>query len=182
MRRRINIWTSIDWLTVALYLLLVFLGWVNIYAAVYNEEFQSIFDVSMRYGKQLIWICAAIVIALLVFVVDINFYAYFAYAIYGLMILLLILVLFFGVEVNAARSWFQLGTFRIQPSEFAKIATALVIARYLSTYNVQINTLKSYWRLAAFILIPAILTFIQNDTGSALVYFVFILVLFREGL
>ncbi|MEA2106973.1 MAG: rod shape-determining protein RodA [Bacteroidota bacterium] len=182
MRRRINIWASIDWLTVALYLLLVFLGWVNIYAAVYNEEHQSIFDFSMRYGKQMIWICAAIVIALLVFVVDINFYSYFAYAIYGLMILLLILVLFLGVEVNAARSWFQLGSFRIQPSEFAKIATALAIARYLSAYNVQINTFKSYWRLAAFILIPALLTFIQNDTGSALVYFVFILVLFREGL
>ncbi|MDK2978292.1 MAG: rod shape determining protein RodA [Bacteroidales bacterium] len=182
MRRRINIWASIDWLTVALYLLLVFLGWVNIYAAVYNEEHQSIFDFSMRYGKQIIWICSAIVIAFLVFIVDINFYSYFAYAIYGLMILLLILVLFFGVEVNATRSWFQLGSFRIQPSEFAKIATALAIARYLSTYNVQINTFKSYWRLAALILIPALLTFIQNDTGSALVYFVFILVLFREGL
>ncbi|MGC9373841.1 MAG: rod shape-determining protein RodA [Bacteroidales bacterium] len=182
MRRRINIWTSIDWLTVALYLLLVFLGWVNIYAAVYNEEHQSIFDFSMRYGKQMIWICAAIVIALLVFVVDVNFYSYFAYVIYGLMILLLILVLFFGVEINAARSWFQLGSFRIQPSEFAKIATALAIARYLSAYNIQINTFKSYWKLAAFILIPALLTFFQNDTGSALVYLVFILVLFREGL
>jgi rod shape determining protein RodA len=182
MRRRINIWASIDWLTVALYLLLVFLGWINIYAAVYNEEHQSIFDFSMRYGKQMIWISAAIVIALLVFVVDVNFYSYFAYAIYGLMILLLILVLFFGVEVNAARSWFQLGSFRIQPTEFAKIATALAIARYLSAYNVQINTFKSYWKLAAFILIPALLTFFQNDTGSALVYLVFILVLFREGL
>jgi len=182
MRRRINIWVSIDWFTVALYLLLVFLGWINIYAAVYNEEHQSIFDFSMRYGKQMIWISAAIVIALLVFVVDVNFYSYFAYAIYGLMILLLILVLFFGVEVNAARSWFQLGSFRIQPTEFAKIATALAIARYLSAYNVQINTFKSYWKLAAFILIPALLTFFQNDTGSALVYLVFILVLFREGL
>lgn len=182
MRRRINIWASIDWFTVALYLLLVFLGWINIYAAVYNEEHQSIFDFSMRYGKQMIWISAAIVIALLVFVVDVNFYSYFAYAIYGLMILLLILVLFFGVEVNAARSWFQLGSFRIQPTEFAKIATALAIARYLSAYNVQINTFKSYWKLAAFILIPALLTFFQNDTGSALVYLVFILVLFREGL
>lgn len=158
------------------------MGWVNIYAAVYNEEHQSIIDFSMRYGKQLIWISAAIVIAFLVFIVDINFYSYFAYAIYGIMIFLLILVLFFGVEVNAAKSWFQFGNIRIQPTEFAKIATALAIARYLSSFNVQINTFKSYWRLAAIILVPAILTFIQNDTGSALVYFVFILVLFREGL
>ncbi|HKL07585.1 MAG TPA: rod shape-determining protein RodA [Bacteroidales bacterium] len=182
MRRRINIWSNIDWLSVVLYLLMVILGWINIYAAVYNEEHQSIFDFSMRYGKQMIWISAAILIAFLVFIVDINFYSYFAYAIYGLMILLLILVLFFGVEVNAARSWFQFGTFRIQPSEFAKIATALAIARYLSTYNVQINTFKSYWRLAFLIFAPALLTFIQNDTGSAIVYFVFFLVLFREGL
>ena len=182
MRRRINIWTSVDWLTVALYLLLVILGWINIYAAVYNEEHQSILDFSMRYGKQLIWICAALVIALLIFIIDVNFYSYFAYAIYGLTILMLILVLFFGVEVNSAKSWFQFGSFRIQPAEFAKIATALAIARYLSAYNVQINTFKSYWRLAAIILAPAILIFLQNDTGSALVFFVFILVLFREGL
>ena len=182
MRRRINIWTSIDWLTVALYLLLVILGWINIYAAVYNEEHQSILDFSMRYGKQLIWIGAALFIALLIFIIDVNFYSYFAYAIYGLTILMLILVLFFGVEVNSAKSWFQFGSFRIQPAEFAKIATALAIARYLSAYNVQINTFKSYWRLAAIILAPAILIFLQNDTGSALVFFVFILVLFREGL
>src|SRR6056297_3538197 len=179
MRRRINIWTSINWLTVALYLLLVILGWINIYAAVYNEEHQSILDFSMRYGKQLIWICAALVIALLIFIIDVNFYSYFAYAIYGLTILMLILVLFFGVEVNSAKSWFQFGSFRIQPAEFA---TALAIARYLSAYNVQINTFKSYWRVAAIILAPAILIFLQNDTGSALVFFVFILVLFREGL
>src|SRR6056297_598771 len=182
MRRRINIWTSIDWLTVALYLLLVILGWINIYAAVYNEEHQSILDFSMRYGKQLIWIGAALFIALLIFIIDVNFYSYFAYAIYGLTILMLILVLFFGVEVNSAKSLFQFGSFRIQPAEFAKIATALAIARYLSAYNVQINTFKSYWRLAAIILAPAILIFLQNDTGSALVFFVFILVLFREGL
>ncbi|MFO7827021.1 MAG: rod shape-determining protein RodA [Bacteroidales bacterium] len=182
MRRRINIWANIDWLTVVMYLLLVFMGWVNIYAAVYNEEHHSIFDFSMRYGKQLVWISAAILIAIAVFIVDINFYSYFAYAIYGLMIFLLIIVLFFGIEVHGAQSWFQIGGIRIQPTEFAKIATALVIARYLSSYNVQINTFKSYWRLAAIILIPSILTFLQNDTGSALVYFVFFLVLFREGI
>lgn len=182
MRRRINIWANIDWITVLIYLLLVFMGWVNIYAAVYNEEHQSIFDFSMRYGKQLVWIFAAILIAVVIFIIDINFYSYFAYAIYGLMIFLLIVVLFFGIEVHGAKSWFQLGGIRIQPTEFAKIATALVIARYLSSYNVQINTFKSYWRLAAFILIPSILTFLQNDTGSALVYFVFFLVLFREGI
>ncbi len=182
MQRRVNIWSSIDWLTVAIYLVLVFVGWINIYAAVYNEDHHSIFDFSQRYGKQLIWIAAALLIAFTIFVIDINFYSYFAYFVYGLMILLLIAVLIFGKEVHGAKSWFEIGSFRIQPAEFAKVATALVLARYLSSYNVQINTLKSYLRVAAIILIPSLLILLQNDTGSALVYFVFILVLYREGI
>ncbi len=182
MQRRVNIWSNIDWLTVAMYLVLVFLGWINIYAAVYNEDHHSIFDFSQRYGKQLIWIAAALVIAFIVFIIDINFYSYFAYVVYGLMIFLLIAVLIFGKEVHGAKSWFEIGRFHIQPAEFAKIATALVLARYLSSYNVQINTLKSYLRVAAIILIPSLLILLQNDTGSALVYFVFILVLYREGI
>lgn len=182
MQRRVNIWSNIDWLTVAIYLVLVVLGWINIYAAVYNEDHQSIFDFSQRYGKQLIWICAAIVIAFVVFVIDINFYSYFAYLVYGIMIFLLIAVLIFGLEVHGAKSWFVIGNIRIQPAEFAKIATALALARYLSSYNVQINTFKSYIRIAAIILTPALLILLQNDTGSALVYLVFLIVLYREGI
>ena len=182
MQRRVNLWSNIDWLTVAMYLVLVFLGWLNIYAAVYNEDHQSILDFSQRYGKQLIWIGAAFLIAITVFLVDINFYSYFAYFIYGFMIFVLLAVLVFGTEVHGAKSWFQLGSFRIQPAEFAKIATALVLARYLSSYNVQINTFKSYLRIAAIILVPSLLILIQNDTGSALVYFAFIIVLYREGI
>lgn len=182
MQRRVNIWSNIDWLAVAIYLVLIFLGWVNIYAAVYNEEHHSIFDVTQRYGKQLIWISAALVIAFLVFIIDVNFYSYFAYLVYGIMIFLLLAVLLFGLEVHGARSWFQIGNIRLQPSEFAKIATALALARYLSSYNVQLNTFKTYLRVAAIILIPALLILLQNDTGSALVYFTFIIVLYRHGL
>lgn len=182
MQRRINIWASIDWLSVFIYILLVVMGWLNIYAAVYNEDHQSIFDFSMRYGKQLLWISAAIVIAFIIMLIDINFYTYFAYLIYGVLIFLLIAVLIFGKEIHGAKSWFQIGALRLQPAEFAKIATALAIARYLSSYNVQINSFKSYLRLAALILAPAVLIFLQNDTGSAIVYFVFILVLYREGI
>ena len=182
MQRKINIWFNIDWFTIILYLLLVFMGWINIYAAVYNEGHQSIFDFSMRYGKQLIWISAGLLLAFIILLIDINFYSYFAYAIYGTMILLLVAVLIFGKEINGATSWFQIGSFRVQPSEFAKIATALAISRYLSAFNVKINSFKSYIRLAAIILLPAVLILLQNDTGSALVYFVFILVLYREGI
>ncbi|MBU8892390.1 MAG: rod shape-determining protein RodA [Bacteroidales bacterium] len=182
MQRRINIWSSIDWLTVTIYLVLVFLGWINIYAAVYNEDHQSILDFSQRYGKQLIWISAALVIAFIVFVIDINFYSYFAYIFYGILIVVLIGVLIFGKEIHGARSWYELGNIRIQPAEFAKIATALALARYLTSYNLQINTVKSYVRIAAIILIPSVLILMQNDTGSALVYFAFIFVLYREGI
>ena len=98
------------------------------------------------------------------------------------MLFLLIAVLIFGTKVHGARSWFEIGSFRIQPAEFAKIATALALARYLSSYNVQINTFKSYVRVAAIILAPSLLIFMQNDTGSALVYFAFIFVLYREGI
>lgn len=98
------------------------------------------------------------------------------------MMLLLVSVLIFGKEINGATSWFEFGSFRVQPSEFAKIATALAIAKYLSTFNVKVNSIKSYFRIAAIILTPAILIFLQNDTGSAIVYFIFVLVLYREGI
>ena len=182
MQRRINIWSNVDWLTVSMYLILVLLGWINIYASVYNEDHQSIFDFSQRYGKQLIWIAAAFVIALIIFIIDINFYSYFAYLVYGIMLFLLVAVLIFGTKVHGATSWFEVGSFRIQPAEFAKIATALALARYVSSYNVQINTFKAYVRVGAIIFVPALLILLQNDTGSALVYFAFLVVLYREGI
>jgi len=165
-----------------MYLILVLLGWINIYASVYNEDHQSIFDFSQRYGKQLIWIAAAFVIALIIFIIDINFYSYFAYLVYGIMLFLLVAVLIFGTKVHGATSWFEVGSFRIQPAEFAKIATALALARYVSSYNVQINTFKAYVRVGAIIFVPALLILLQNDTGSALVYFAFLVVLYREGI
>jgi rod shape determining protein RodA len=182
MRSKLNIWSDLDWTAIGLYFLLVLIGWINIYAAVYNEDHQSILDFSQRYGKQLVWILAAIAIIIVIFTIDVHFYSFFAYFIYGFLIFLLIAVLFFGKEVNGARSWFELGGLRIQPSEFAKIATAIAIARYLSSFNVQINTFKAYWKLALIIAVPALLILLQNDTGSALVYAAFIFVLYREGL
>ncbi|HAN17083.1 MAG: rod shape-determining protein RodA [Bacteroidetes bacterium GWC2_33_15] len=182
MQRRANIWNNIDWTTVFIYLLLVLLGWINIYAAVYNEDHQSIFDFSQRYGKQMIWIFAAFLLILVVFTIDIRYYTFFAYFIYGVMIFILLAVLIFGKEVHGAKSWFEIGNIRIQPSEFAKIATALALARYLSSFNVQINSFKSYLRIGLILFLPAFLILLQNDTGSALVYFAFALVLFREGL
>jgi len=178
----VNIWTSIDWITIFLYLALVILGWMNIYASVYNEESTGIFDFSQRYGKQLIWILAALVIAFLIQVIDSRFYSFFAYIIYGLVIGSLLLVLVIGREVHGAKSWFEFGFFRFQPAEFAKIAVGLALARYLSAHNRKIQSPKTIGAVALIVFIPASLILVQPDMGSALVFFAFILVLYREGL
>jgi len=182
MNRRVSLIKNLDWITIMLYGMLVFLGWINIYAAVYNEDHQSIFDATQRYGKQLIWIGAAFFIAIIILTIESKFYSAFAYPTLILMIVLLLAVLIFGVKVNGARSWFEFGSIRFQPAEFAKFATCLAIARYLSQYNFKIHKIKSLFITGLILFTPAVLILLQNDTGSALVYSVFILVLYREGL
>lgn len=183
MAQRNKLWVNIDWISVLLVLFLMILGWINIYAAVYNEEHQSIFDISQRYGKQLIWIGAAVILGLLLLVIDSNFYVFFAWPIYIFVILSLILVLIAGVEINGSRSWFIIGgDFRLQPSEFAKFATALALSKLISSYNYKISRPLSILSTAVVILIPPALIMLQPDTGSAIVFIVFLLVLYREGL
>ena len=182
MVNRNNVWANIDWITVSIYLAMMFIGWINIYAAVYNEEHKSIFDFSQQYGKQLIWIFAAIFIAMLMINTDSKFFVTFSFPIYVFFVLILILVLFIGTEIKGAKSWIQIGNFSLQPSEFMKMATSLAIARYISSYNFKIHNFKSLLTLCGIIFLPVGLIFLQNDTGSALVFGVFLLVLYREGL
>lgn len=182
MRERQGILQNIDWITVLLFLLLVFIGWINIYSAVYNDEHSNIFDFSQRYGKQLIWIFAAMGIAFIIMLIDATFFTTFSYLIYSLSILSLLAVLLIGTEIAGSKSWFQFGSIAIQPAEFAKFATCLAIAKYLSTFNVSLSRFRSKIIASIIILLPASLVLLQNDTGSALVYAAFILVLFREGL
>ncbi len=177
-----NLLANIDWASILLYLLLVLIGWLNIYAAVYDENHSSIFDISQKYGKQLIWIGAAFVLAFLVLLTDSKFFTTFSMVIYGIMIFLLIAVLFFGTETKGARSWFEVGDFRIQPAEFAKFATNLAIAYVMSRHNFKVMRFSSLLTIGLILALPAGLIILQNDTGSALVYSSFILVLFREGL
>lgn len=158
------------------------LGWINIYAAVYSDEHQSILDMGQRYGKQLIWIIAGIILAIMVLTVDSKFFAAFATHIYIITILLLVSVLIFGKEVNGARAWFEFGNVALQPAELGKFATNLAIAKCISQFDFKIQKLRSYLTLGAIIALPAVLIIMQNDTGSALVFAVFILVFFREGL
>ena len=182
MRNKKSIFANLDWMIIFLFLILMLFGWLNIYSAVYNEEFQSIFDTSQRYGKQLLWIGTSIILAIVILLIDERFFSTFAYPIYAFFILLLIIVIFAGSQVKGATSWFTIGGFAIQPSEFTKFATSLAIAKFLSSLHIKMKDFKT--KLIAFVIIflPAILILLQNDTGSALVYASFILVLFREGL
>ncbi|MBE0676770.1 MAG: rod shape-determining protein RodA [Bacteroidales bacterium] len=182
MKRTVNILFRIDWLTIVVYLLLMFLGWLNIYAAVYDEEYASIFDFTQRYGKQLVWIIAALVIALFVTLIDNRFYFFFSWFIYGGVMLLLLLVLVIGKEINGARSWFDIGSFGLQPSEFAKFATVLAVARYIHSPSTDLTRFRSLVPVAAIFLAPAILIAAQPDMGSAVVFVAFFFVLFREGM
>jgi len=182
MPRNVNIWYRIDKITVLLFLLMMIMGWFNIYAAVYNEEHKEILDFTQGYGKQFIWLLAAVVLAIIVVIIDTRFYLFFSWGVYGVLVILLILVLFVGKEVNGARSWFQLGPLTLQPSEFAKFATALALASYLNNHKEELTRLSVILPAAAIILLPAVLTAKQPDMGSTIVFFSFFFVLYREGM
>jgi rod shape determining protein RodA len=182
MSRQRNIYGKIDWLTVWIYIILVLMGWVSVYASVYDETHSSILDISQRYGKQMIWILAGGAIAFMIMLIDAKVFNAFAYIIYGIALLTLIAVLLIGTEISGSKSWFQIGGVAIQPAEFAKFTTCLALARYLSSYATDINVLRTKIIATAIIFTPAALILWQNDTGSAVVYVALILVLYREGL
>jgi len=182
MRRNVDIWRDIDKISILLFLLMVIMGWFNIYAAVYNEEHKEILDLSQRYGKQFIWILATFVLAVFVVIVDSRFYLFFAYFIYAGLMLLLLAVLVFGKEINGARSWFEFGGVSLQPSEFAKFGTALALAGYLTNRRQELTKLKVILPAVGIIMFPALLIALQPDMGSSIIFFAFFLVLFREGM
>jgi rod shape determining protein RodA len=182
VRRSINIWLSLDKITILLYLLLVVMGWLNIYAAVYNEEHSRILDLSQRYGKQFIWIIAAIITGIFALIIDNRFYFFFSWFIYGSLMLLLVLVLLFGNEINGARSWFEFSWFSLQPSEFAKFGTAIALAGYLNSRRHDLTRWGVLLPASAIIIFPALLTALQPDMGSTIVFLSLFLVLFREGM
>jgi rod shape determining protein RodA len=182
VKRNINIWNRIDKVTIILFLVMIIMGWFNIYAAVYNEERSGILDLTQRYGKQFIWIMAALIIAIFVVIIDSRFYFFFSWFIYGALMFLLILVLLLGTEINGAKSWFEFGGFSLQPSEFAKVGTALALAVYLSSKRHDLTKLNIIIPALVIIFLPAFLTALQPDMGSTIVYFALFLVLFREGM
>jgi rod shape determining protein RodA len=182
MQNNRSLLANIDWATVLIFLALTFMGWVSIYSAVYDEEYSSIFDMSQRYGKQMIWIVLAFVLAFMVMLTDAKFFPAFAFPIYFLILIVLVGVLLFGTTIAGSKSWFQIGGFALQPSEFAKFGTALALASYLGRLNSDIRNLNTRLVAIGIIVLPALLILAQYDTGSAIVFGVFILVLYREGM
>ena len=177
---------KLDWITVGLYALFVLLGWMSIYSAVYNPEaplwiFDEAFYTSNA-GRQLIWIGTSLVLIMLIFALDFRFFESFAVFIYAAFMLALIAVPFLGVTINGSHSWFKLGGVTIQPAEFAKTATALLLAKYLNDPQVNLSKWMNQWRSALIIALPMLLIIGSNETGSALVFASFIILLYREGL
>jgi len=182
VRQPTNIIRDIDWVTIGLYTAMVLMGWFSIYAAVYDEQHASIISFSQRYGKQLIWIIAAAVLAVMVCILDVRFYTTFAYPIFICCILALIAVLVVGHEVNGSKSWFLIGGIQIQPSEFAKIAVSLALAKFLGNYSGRLMEFRNFTFVCALIFLPPAFIILQPDTGSCLVFLAFFLMLYREGL
>ena len=182
MTTRNNIIGKIDWWLLLMYLALVFIGVSAIYAAAFNENNPSLFDMSQHYGKQLLFAGVSIFLGLVIMLIDAKFFNAFAYVIYGLSILTLLYVLLAGSTIAGSKSWIQLGGFSFQPSEFAKFGTALAVAHYLGDINTDFSKLKTQMKAYAMVLLPMMLVLLQGDAGSALVFLVFILVFYREGM
>lgn len=173
---------NLDWITILLYATLMSIGWLAVFASSYDSATKNFFDTHHIYIRQLIWISTSVVLALFIIVIDNKFYTAFGYFIYGFIILLLVAVFFFGHEVKGNKNWFEIGSFQIQPSEFAKFAVNLALAKFLSNPNQNMKTTHTRIIALAIVFIPAAMIQLQGDTGSTLVFLSFFLVLYRFGL
>ena len=181
-RRQTSILRNIDWWTVFLYIALMSFGWISVCGASYSYGETDIFSLDTRSGMQIVWICTSIVLGFVIVMLDDRFYDTFSFVIYGLLVLLLFATLFNPHTIKGSRSWLVMGPLRLQPAEFAKFATALALAKFMSTYGYNINQWKHFAVTLAIIMVPMICIVLQHETGSALVYLSFFLMFYREGM
>lgn len=179
---RDSIWKSIDWVTICIYLLLVTFGWFSICGASYDFSDTDLLDFSTRAGKQFVWIICSFGLGFVLLMLDDNIYDFFSYLIYIGLMLLLILTIFIAPDTKGSRSWLILGPVSLQPAEFAKFATALALAKCMSAYNFTLKVSRNFLLVIFLILLPMLLIILQKETGSALVYSAFFLMLYREGM
>ncbi len=165
-----------------MYLIIVILGWINLFATVYNEEHSFIFDYTQQYGKQFIWIITSIIIAIIILYTDSKYFQLFSYPIFFAFLILTFLVLIFGKEINAQKAWYEIGWIRIQPSEFLKFAVSLALAKFISKHYFKIHEFNNLLIISFLTFIPMLIVFLQKDAGTAIVFVSFIFALYREGL
>jgi rod shape determining protein RodA len=171
-----------DWITIVLFLILLFFGWINIISASSMGEIVNYLDLNQPYGKQLLYIFLTFGLIAVILAVEAKFYERFASIIYLVSLFSLVGLFIFGKEVNGALSWYGIGSITIQPAEFAKFATALAVAKYISDLETDLKTIRDQIKAVVIITIPALLILLQNDTGSMLVYASFFFVFYREGI
>lgn len=179
-KRKVHIYKNIDWQTILFYILLLLVGWLNIYSADYNPEVVN--EGLTKADLQLIWIGVSALSAFVILTIDSKVYQIFAYLIYALFIVILIATIFLAPDIKGSHSWLVLGPIRIQPAEFAKFATALALAKLMSSYDFTLGKNRCLWKSIGMILLPVVLIILQREMGSALVFLSLILVLYREGL
>ena len=182
MNNQRSLFFNVDWFVILTYIVLCMIGWFNIHAAVYDPLNPTILDLDTNYGKQLIFIISAIIIGFTILLLDSKFFTTFSPIFYAITIILLILVLIIGRNVGGNQAWIPIGSFRLQPSEFAKFATSLLLARYLSSGTIKVQEIRTQLVAAFIILLPTVLILLQPDAGSALTFSSLILLLYREGL
>lgn len=181
-RRNENILNNIDIWTIGLYIALVIFGWVSIYGASYNFDDSDFWDFSQRFGKQLVWIGCSVVIAAVLLMLDVKIYTTLAYVIYGFFIILLIVTLLVAPDTRGSHSWLVMGPISLQPAEFAKTATCLCLAKYMSSYGFTMKNIRQMVAMCLIIFVPMLIIVAQNETGSALAYLALFLVLYRQGM
>ena len=182
MNNQRSIFFNVDWFVILTYIVLCVIGWFNIHAAVYDSLNPTILDLDTNYGKQLIFIISALIIGFAILLLDSKVFTTFSPIFYAITIILLILVLLIGRNVGGNQAWIPIGSFRLQPSEFAKFATCLLLARYLSSATIKVQEIRTQLVAAFIILLPTALILLQPDAGSALTFSSLILLLYREGL
>jgi rod shape determining protein RodA len=181
MRKGENLISYLDWPLFIAFIMMLIMGLATVYSVAYTPGDPSLFDLDKQYGKQSMWIGISLFLGLLVFLIDSDIYRKFAFPIYLFTLLLLVIVLFMPA-INGARAWIGIGSMGIQPAEFSKIATSLLIAKYISELSLKQQTISSVFRAIAIILVPMILILLQPDAGTFVVFTSFLFVMYREGL
>ena len=178
-----SIYKKLDWWLILCYLLLVFIGWLNVYSAIFNDEHSFILDFSQRYGMQFVWIITSLILGvIIIFFINPKVYSVLSPLIYLFVVILLFAVIFIGKEFNGSKSWFVIGPVGFQPAEISKISTALFLSYIMSRYGFKLSKMKDAIKAAAILLVPMLFIVLEKETGSALVYAGFIFMLYREGL